>query len=217
METLLRYSIAFLVPLFLLAVNVEAAKPAIAIALSFDRVTITNVSPGATVAIFGAARQESAAVHLTRWQRAIEDTDRDGAVEFPLETPIPSDSVWFAVDVETGALAVATPPRSRFRLRSFAPEMLVKGHDAKIDRFVVNKGMVDLFVVRPHVGAWTGYALDGNGSDGDHARDGKSTVVFANGRPLDGRAKAPQHLTPRDVVVAVALRSLEYATTEVKE
>lgn len=214
----MRHSTAVLIAFFLSAVNVaaqSAAQPEIR--LFDDRLTVTNVSPGGTVAIFGAARQEGAAAHLSRWQRAVEDTNRDGAVELALPVPIPPDSVWFAVDVETGALAVARPPASRFRPRDFAPEMLVKGPDAKIDRFVVNKGMVDLLVVRPHVGAWTGQAVDGHGSDDDGAQDGRSTVVFTGGRSLHGGAPPPAHLTPRDVIVAVALRTMEYTSTEVQE
>jgi hypothetical protein len=217
-EILVRRSIAFLVTLVLCAVTIDAAQPLHpAIALSEQLVTVTNVSVGGTVAIFGAAREDGAAVRLSRWQRAVEDTDRDGAVELALPVPIPADSVWIAVDVETGALVIATPPASRFRPRDFAPEMLVKGPDAKVDRFVVNKGMVDLLVVRPHVGAWTGYAVDGHGSDGDRAQDGRSTVVFTGGRSLHGRVPPPAHLTPRDVIVAVALRTMEYTSTEVQQ
>jgi hypothetical protein len=211
-------SVAFVVTFFVSTVTLGAAQTVQpAIALSEKLITVRAVSPGGTVAIFGAAREEGAALRLSRWQHAIEDTDRDGAVELSLPTPIPPDSIWFAVDVETGALAVARPPASRFRARDFAPEMLVKGPDAKIDRFVVNKGMVDLLVVRPHVGAWTGYAADGHGSDGDRAQDGRSTVVFTGGRSLHGRVPPPNHLTPRDVIVAVALRTMEYTSTEVQE
>jgi hypothetical protein len=215
---MVRFPTACLALFILCALSAGAAQPTPpVIALSHGRVTVTNLSPGTTVAIFGMGREEGPTVSLMRWQRAVDDTDRDGAVELPLNRPIPADSVWFAVDVETGAIGTALPPFSRFRARAFAPEMLVQGAGAKIDRFIVNKGMVDLLVVRPRVGAWTGYAADGHGSDGDRAYDGRSTVIFTDGRSLHGNAPAPAHLTPRDVIIAVALRTMEFTSTEVQE
>lgn len=206
--------ISFLVsPAVLQAAN--AAPPAIAVGET--SVVVTDLAPGATIALFGGAREANGGMQLLRWRVPLEDADRDGAVELKLNRIIPRDSVWIAVDTDTGATAVAVPARSRFRQITFPEVVLPKGPDAKIERYVTGRRMVDLLVVRPHVGAWMAAAADGHDSDGDGRHDGRTTIVFADIRNLAGHAPAPRHLTSRDVVVAVDVRRMEYYLTEVAE
>jgi hypothetical protein len=194
-----------------------APKNELSMTVSESRVVVTNVTRGASVALFGASMEVGNSVRLRRWQNAVVDTDRDGSVEWQVGVPMPWDTVWFAVDIDTGATAVGAPVESRFRRIDFPSPVLRRNASNQIERFVTGRRMIDVLVVRPHVGAWVGYAVDGHASDGDQKQDGKSTLVFANTRSLSGRVAAPAHLSAHDVVVAVDLRRLQYYTTEVAE
>lgn len=212
----MKHSIAIAL-LLLVSSSVEAAGPVQqpSVAVANNVVSVTNISAGGSVAIFGAAQHVGTTVHLRRWQRLLIDTDEDGRVDWDLGTETPLDTLWVAVDVSTGGVAAVAPAESRFQRIDFPAEALRKGHDNKIEQFVAGRKMIDLLVVRPRVGAWAGFAADGHASDGDQHQNGQSAVVFADARALDGRAPAPRHLTPRDVVIAVDLRKLEYYMTEV--
>jgi hypothetical protein len=193
----------------------RAAQVEPRITLLDTRVVVANVTPGETVLLFGAAQEIGYTVQLSRWQRAIADDDRDGAVEFELPGPIPTDSIWIVVDGASGAVASTSPAESRFRRIDFPSGVLPKNPDGALERFVTGRQMIDLLIVRPHVGAWRTYAADGHGSDADGRQDGRTTISFSAAVSLTGRAAAPRHLTPRDIVIAVDVRRLEYYTTEV--
>jgi hypothetical protein len=209
--------------LFLLvsAVSASAAAPPVpppSISISDLRVVVvTGVSPGEDVALFGASQQVGNSVRLRRWQRLLTDSDSDGIVVWNLEEEITTDTLWVAVDLSSGGTAVATPPESRFRGVPFPADALRKGGNDQLEHFVAGRGMIDVLIVRPKVGAWAGFAVDGHPSDADQQQNGRSTIAFRDARALDARAPAPRHLTPRDVVIAVDLRKLEYYTTEVSQ
>jgi hypothetical protein len=156
-------------------------------------------------------------VRLKRWQRLLTDTDRDGAVELDLGRAIPADTLWVAVDLSSGGAAAVSPAESHFQRIEFPSEALRKGPDDQYERFVAGRRMIDILVVRPRVGAWVGLAIDGHANDGDEQQNGRTAVVFADARALGGHAPAPRHLTPRDVVIAVDLRKMEYYMTEVAQ
>jgi hypothetical protein len=189
------------------------------VALGGNRIIVTDVTPGASAVLFGAAQQfsSSGSVQLKRWQRSAADEDRDGRVELTLPEEISTQSVWIVVDSATGAVAVAAPPESRFRQLNFPDAVLRKNASGELDRFVSGRGMVDLLIVRPRVGAWAAFAADGHDSDADGVQNGRTSVDLSRGRSLVGRVPAPRQLTPRDVVVAVDLRRLQYYFTEVKQ
>lgn len=193
----------------------QAAPPSISIEES--RVVVTNFPAGNTVIVFGAAHEYSGGLELLRWRAPLNDVDKDGSVALTTGRPIPRDSVWVVIDTVTGATAVAVPEESRFRQIEFPGAVLPKGPDAKADRYVTGRRMIDLLVVRPHVGAWAAAAADGFDTDNDSREDGRTTVIFANTRNLTGNAPAPRHLTPRDVVVAIDVTRMEFYLTEVTE
>lgn len=200
------------------AAAVHAANaPSPVVQIGESRIVISNVSPGATIGLFGAGQEYTGAMELMRWRTALEDNDRDGSVEFDLTRPVPRDSVWIAIDAASSATAIAAPEGSQFERISFPSDVLKKGAGDKLELFVTGRRMIDLLVVRPHVGMWVAAAMDGFDNDGDAKHDGRTTVVFSRSENMIGRAPAPAHLTPRDVVVAIDVRRMQYYLTEVTE
>jgi hypothetical protein len=194
-----------------------AAAPASQVpVIVFDhaRVLLT-VDPGDTVVVFGAAQRTGGTRQLMRWQRVAADEDEDGLIELVLPQPVEPNSVWLAVNVETGAVGTAAPPASTFRRIDFPAGVLPKDAAGGLDRYITGRGAVDLLVVRPHVGAWSGLAADGREGDADGKYNGGLTLKFSNLRTIHGNSPAPHRLTPHDVVVAVDVRRLEYYATDV--
>jgi hypothetical protein len=185
--------------------------------VSSARVSVSNITSGGTVILFAGAQQRGEMIQLMRWQRALADTDSDGAVEMHVPDGVPTNSVWIAVDATSGNLAIAAPADSGFRRVAMPSAVLPKGPDGKMERYVTGRQRIDVLVVRPHVGAWVAFAADGGVDDGDGVENGLTTILFDATRSLIGRAPAPHHLTPRDVVVIVDVRRLEYSVTEVRE
>ncbi|HYK05342.1 MAG TPA: hypothetical protein VE974_26565 [Thermoanaerobaculia bacterium] len=211
--------LAFLLTATVAGTSAAATAQPPQVTLSEDRIVVTNVTSGQSVVLFGAAQQFSStgSVQLKRWQRATADDDRDGRVEFKLPELIPTQSIWFVVDSATGAAAIVAPPESRFRQLQFPAATLRKNQHGQLDQFVSGRGMVDLLIVRPRVGAWAAFAADGHDSDADGVQNGRTAVDFSRGRSLVGRVPAPRQLTPRDVVVAIDVRRLQFYLTEVNQ
>jgi hypothetical protein len=194
----------------------DASAPAPAITFDGTRVVI-SLTPGHTVFLFGAAQHRGGTLQLKRWQRPVTDHDNDGRAYVELAEAVAPNSVWIAVDSETGATGTAAPEYSEFRQITFPSAVLRKDASGVLDRYMTGREMVDLLVVRPRVGAWTGFAADGHESDADGEQNGGVTMTFSTLRRMHGNAPPPPHLTPHDVVVAVDLRRLEYYLTEVKQ
>jgi hypothetical protein len=201
----------------LLGLTATAAEPAGQVpVIAFDdaRVLLT-VGPGDTVVVFGAAQRVGGTRQLMRWQRVASDDDGDGQIEVVLPRPVEPNSIWLAVSTETGALGTAAPAGSEFRRIDFPAAVLPKDAAGALDRYITGRDAVDLLVIRPHVGAWAGFAADGRQGDADGKYNGGLTLKFSNLRTIHGNSPSPPHLTPHDVVVAVDVRRLEYYATEV--
>lgn len=180
-----------------------------------DARVLLTVGPGDTVVVFGAAQRVGGTRQLMRWQHVASDDDEDGLIEVVLPRPVEPNSIWLAVNAETGAIGTAAPPESEFRRIDFPAAVLPKDAAGALDRYITGRGAVDLLVIRPHVGAWAGFAADGREGDADGKYNGGLTLKFSNLRTIHGNSPSPPRLTPHDVVVAVDVRRLEYYATEV--
>lgn len=91
------------------------AQPAPAPSLTFEpaAVVASGVTPKGKVVWFSVAREiADFAATVVRRDQVVEDEDGDGKVRLEIGTPIPLQSVWLAVDLASGAFAVAVPEGS---------------------------------------------------------------------------------------------------------
>src|SRR6476660_2629887 len=80
-----------------------AAQDAPSITFDAQAVHASGFRPGATIVVFTVIVEPTpTAATVHRWCRAIEDTDRDGAVTFDLHRVLPSQAVWAAIDAQSG-------------------------------------------------------------------------------------------------------------------
>jgi hypothetical protein len=160
----------------------SAASAAIEPAITFEAraVVASGITPGGQVVWFSVARQiaERTATLVRREQIADAD-DKDGSVRLELGRPVPFQSIWVAVDLTTGAAAVAVPEGYPLR-RVDLPGRNLHAGGGKPDWVEDDRGYVDLLLVRPGEGAWVATVGDGGAEDDDGAYDGRLVASLAH-------------------------------------
>jgi hypothetical protein len=135
----------------------------------------SGVTPKGKVAWFGVARElEDYAATLVRRDQILEDEDGDGKVRLDIGKPVPAQSVWVAVDLTSGAYAVAVPEGSRAAELPMPGRNPGRGGAGKPEWVEVNRRFLEIAVVRPGQGAWALTAGDGGRADDDGASDGST-------------------------------------------
>jgi len=198
-----------------LAGGASAQEPP-ALELSFDAtaVTVAGAPPGVRVAIFGVAREfEAFRASVTRYDRVVETDDKGVArFELPEGRAVSRRSVWVAVELTEGGLAVGAPEGRKVDQVEF-PE---GGLDGERRFFDGAGGLLDLLVVRPEAGAggaeeagvWGLRAGDGGESDRDGEANARLSLAFSDLSALADSAPAPETLQARDVLVGIEPFSL---------
>jgi len=196
--------------LTLAAVALAALPPAVhaaPVTLTFEAeaVVASGVAPGGKIAWFSVAREAHPYVsRVVRRETVLTDDDGDGAVRFELEGPVPVESVWMAVDLADGSLAVAAPEGTSFRELPFDPRVLRQEAPGIVRQLRDGRVYLEAFLVRPGAGAWGTTLGDGGETDDDATVDGAVQASLAALRPVgDTGAASPDHLAPGDVVALV--------------
>jgi hypothetical protein len=194
-----------------LAQQIPSAPSTPRITFARDAVLATGITTGGEVAWFavGHAHEDDALHVISRHAMAVDD-DRDGAVRFEVGRAVPQHSVWIAVDVTTGELAVASPEGHELRRLPLPAQAIHPGAGGASDLLEDTHRLLQVLVVRPRTGAWGGEVGDGGASDSDGRGDGRLLLSLDELTPFDGSPELrPAILKPGDVLAAIAIDSLE--------
>lgn len=202
-------------PLLVLALTAQASVPlflqpnasapaAIAVEIVPDAVRATNVTPGGDLLWFGrSVEYEYGIPRLSRHLTVMADDDGDGVVRW--EVVVPHLSVWTAVDLKTGAFAAGGPAGFGLELMTL-PKGAWRGGVAHVD---LRRDLVDVVLVRPHVGIWTLRAFEGGSHDADGISNATLRASLNRMRPMTGSPPAPPTATPHDVLIVIDPRALD--------
>ncbi len=185
-----------------------AAPPTIS--FEKDAVVASGVTPGGKVVWFSVAREiaEHTATIVPR-QAIAEDEGRDGMVRLELDRDVPFQSIWVAVDLTTGAAAVAVPkdyPLRRFEL----PSGNLHRGDSEGDWIEDRRGYVALMLVRREKGAWWSLVGDGGSEDDDGLYDGRLSAPLSQLQKVEGgELEAPESFIDGDLVVVIDPNQME--------
>jgi hypothetical protein len=150
-----------------------------------DTLVAQNASPGGTVAWIGAANEpRNGYTRMAIRDGLVIDDDRDGAVIFPLPYGVAPRSVWAAVDVRSGDVAVASSKIFRLKVKHSGELVVRDDKHGKPHALSVRAEWAELLLVRPGVGAWRSSAADGAASDEGAAADGLIDILLQRLRPL---------------------------------
>lgn len=183
-----------------------------------EAVRVSGLTAGGKVVWFGVAREISArTATIVRRDEIAADEDKDGAVRFELDRPVPFQSIWVAVDLTTGAAGVAVPEGHPLR-RIELPGRTAGHGSGKPDWVEDDRGVVEILLVRPGEGAWGATVGDGGEADDDGAYDGRLMASLARLRRMEGTAsEAPERFRPRDVLVIIDPNRMEVGVRQLLE
>lgn len=189
-----------------------AAPPAsLTIALGDHSLTASPVTPGGQAVLAGVDR-ESATFFFNDTHYTDAQAESGGTATFSIDRGITPRSVWIAVDVATGRVAIVTPAGSPYRPRPSA----AKSANARAASIAIDGTSVDLLLIRPGTGAWRLSAGDGAAMDADGLQNQTLTLAAADFEPLAGTAAAPSELAPHDLLIGIDALRQEYFVTEVQ-
>ena len=172
--------------LFLLALPCVAAP---VLTFRTDGVDISNLAPGATVALF-AVQQEPDLDHL-KTRTSLIDDDRDGRVSF--DAVVKPRSIWVAADITAGEMTTASP--GEFGLKPIPGSALRSPQSISL-----HGDLLEFFYFRPQVGAWRQTVVDSSATDID---DGSGTIAFDQMKAVDDTSSSPDHYEHGDILVAI--------------
>lgn len=189
------------------------------IAFEEHAVVVDGLAAGGRLVLSGAATGRDGYQRYLFRHEEVLTADATGAARLELERPLPAESVWFAVDLASGALAVAAPEGTDLRevaVPAGALRQALDGLDEERRYLYVLLVRAAAAAAAPEEpGAWTMAVGDGAPSDGDGREDGRVSALLADLSPLgDAGPPPPAQLAPGFVLVAVDAMTLDfYAVT----
>jgi hypothetical protein len=196
--------------LFAVAASGTAAPPTLT--FTDDAVVIEGIGEGGRVAAFAVVR-DITNFHLTfgRLDALLTDDDKDGVVEWKLERPVPLQSMWAAVDVESGEFAVATPGDYPLRRLAVPANALGASRREGVDALIAEwRALVEILLVRPGEGAWVLTAgADVEGDEDDDRDNGRIATALEDLQPLGTSPPPPKRIAPKDVLVVMDPDTME--------
>jgi len=196
---------------------VSAAEIPLQITVGEASIAVTNATPGGNVILFASGLDGSNGV--LRQRRLAEPVAANGAgmLEYQPKRRFPYRTIFVAVDVESGRLAIGGPRDYEVQVRPFPTDKLRGDHDGVTGVADAEIPRVELLVVRPKGGAWRLVASEGGTGDKDFQHDGRLALDFSTATPVLGELEAPKRLKNKDVVVLIDSARLEVFTTEISQ
>ena len=184
-----------------LAGSIVSAEPSIAFLK--DQVLVSGVTEGGDVAWYGISIEKPSWIAQTVSRSGIGQSDRSGEFVIKLEKELPPLSIWAVVDMTSGKHALAAPEKGSFREvdgPSISPKL---SNELSTTQLRDTREFMEIFLVRPQVGAWRASVGDGGASDEDRASDGGISASIESMRPVGLSAAAPTELRAGDIVVVI--------------
>lgn len=140
----------------------------------------------------------------------VAEIGADGTARLALKEPPSPQSFWVAIDLKSGAYALAAPGGYRIR-RPLRPSQLAAGAGTASDRIVDDRRYLIGLVVRPGEGAWSFAGGDGGDQDADGLSDGRVQLALDRLTPLRGSPPPPSKVRGSDLWFIVDPLKMEIA------
>lgn len=162
-----------------------------------NRIDVTNLTPGATVALMGV-QQEADPDHLkTRtFEAPLTDDDRDGVVHFDVRTGVKATSIWVVAEIG-GGITAASPNGDH--LLTDLPGSALRSPES----IAIRGDLLEVLYFRPQVGAWRQTVVDSGAKDVDGQPDGAATISFTQLNAVGDAPPSPGRYAPGDVLIAI--------------
>jgi hypothetical protein len=198
--------------------SVDAPAPTAGLRLFFsaNSLTVSGITPSAKVAIISIAREPRKYYSETvRRIETLTDSDGDGSVVLQLPAGIAPRAIWEAVDLMTGSYVVEPSPgydNPPIPLSAAA----FKRSNAKLTKFEVDLGEVEMVLVRPAGGLWLLTAWRNSTVDENRNTNLPMRLDVSRLRPTAKEGAAPpESFEPGDIVLVVNPRWMTWASVGV--
>jgi hypothetical protein len=191
--------------------DAASGAPGLAGRVSGATVLIEGVSPRKNVLLFGVSLERTRFQSTyVRWERVATDNDGDGVVEFALDRPVAHESIWAAIDLQTGDWVAIAPQGTAPRQAVIPREALIPGLQSEQTAAVdLQSEALFVVVVRGGAGAWGLDAFQDGRNDSDSHDPARLRVMLDGLRSLSGNAQPPKFLVPGDLFLAINPYHLE--------
>lgn len=187
----------------LLITAFAAAAETLSLTFSPETIKVEGFTPGGSVIWFGVSRERVTwPTKVTRFTR-VTQADQRGSTVLDLDRPVPTNSIWVAVDLFTGAAIGGTPEGYPLRRAVFSAETLGGARGAGSEALKEPRAFLEILLVRPGGGAWSASVGDGGASDADGQTNGVIVLPYANLLPIFDSGIAPTELAIGDRIVAI--------------
>ena len=188
-----------------------------ALSLAGGAVAVSGLAPGGQAVVFGVAREVRDGVStVVRREAVLADDDGDGAVRLELPGEVPAASVWVAVDLGSGGLAIATPEGSPFAQVPLPIDGLRRSQADLPDLLEAESAYVEALLVRAGQGAWSLTAGNGGTGDEDGTSDDRIRSSLESMTPVGGSPDAPRKYAGGDLLVVVDPNRMEIAVARLE-
>ena len=170
----------------------------------------SGLTPGKSVVWFGVELRVDAEYTTSRTERYhVGTVAPDGTARFTLDKPVALRSIWTAVDLDSGAFALAVPQGYRLVQLKNPPCRLGQGAASQSDAILDTRPYLVGLVVRPGAGAWSFAGGDGGQRDEDGANDGHLRFALDKLDPLQDSPAAPGKVSPSDLWFVIDPQRME--------
>lgn len=182
----------------------SAAAVVAAPAVTFEdrAVVVSGVTPGGKTAWFSISHDFGGYPARITLQESSATGDERGALRIEQAAPVLPVSVWAVIDLESGAVTLASPPQHRMKQAAIPLTALRRRASGAEPRLELDLDDAELFYVRPRVGAWR---LSGGGR-----------LELRSMQPVSGSPAAPADFAANDVIVVVEPFSMSVRTLRVR-
>ncbi len=182
-----------------------------AVAFTESAVVAHGATPGSTVYFAGVTL--GAGDYVIRVERSAGSTVADGEGNASFAADIDTRSVWLVADGASGGYTVAAPEGMLLREIDF-PGRSDESSGGQVRRLLLERYAMEVFLIRPGEGMWSGYLRDGAPADADHEINGRTDAGLNALGAVGATPSDPERLKPGDLLFVIDRNSLEFHVTK---
>jgi hypothetical protein len=187
-----------------------------------ESVTVDGATPDGEVLFFSVERVPQGFYEAIDIRREVRTADATGLVEIRFDPEVPERSVWAAIDLTTGELALGSPHEKGLLEDPFAAGAFQVDAEGLSDQVRNDHKLVEALWARPASadgqsgGAWRLRISDGGRFDADEVADGSVSVKPSSFKPVSDEESVPERFIPGDVLVMIDPGTLEISAVRLE-
>jgi hypothetical protein len=182
-----------------------------AVSFTDSAVVARGATPGST--LYFAGMTLGAGDYVIRVERSAGSAVADAEGNASFAADIDTRSVWLVTDGTSGGYTVAAPTGMLLREIDF-PGQSDEHATGPVRRLLLERYAMDVFLIRPGVGLWSGYLRDGGAADEDREINGRTDAGLSTLTSVDDAPSDPERLERGDLLFLVDRNTLEFHVTK---